>query len=222
MTLKIKKKSTHTQKNCVLLVVMAFDLYVAICQPLNYLTIMHPRPCFFLATIAWGTGLIQALIQSSSTLCLSFCHTRLVDDFVCEVPALIYLAFGVTTLNEVQMSVASVLLLVVPLILIMISYGHIAGAVLNIKSGLGCHKTWRTCGSHLVVVSLLYSTVSAIYLHPKNHYAQQKGKFLTLLYTVVTPTLNPLIYSLQNTEVKKAVRRLTRIGRERLPEDLKH
>ncbi|XP_038616799.1 olfactory receptor 2H2-like [Tachyglossus aculeatus] len=199
---------------CVLLVVMAFDRYVAICQPLNYLTIMHPRLCFLLATVAWGAGLIQALIQFPSTLRLSFCHTRLVDDFVCEVPALIHLACGDTTINEVQMSVSSVLFLVVPLILILVSYGHIAGAVMSIKSSSGCRKTWRTCGSHLVVVFLFYGTVSAVYLHPKNHYAQQKGKFLTLLCTAVTPMLNPLIYSLQNKEVKEAVRRLARIGRD--------
>ncbi|XP_077015296.1 olfactory receptor 2H2-like [Tamandua tetradactyla] len=195
---------------CVLLVVMAVDRYVAVCHPLQYTTIMHPKLCLQLAILAWGIGLIQSLIQSPATLHLPFCSHQRMDDMVCEVPALIQLSSADTTYNEIQMSIASIILLVVPLIIILSSYGVIMKVVLRIKSTAGQKKALRTCTSHLLVVSLFYGTVAAVYLQPKNPYAHEHGKFLTLLYTVVTPTLNPLIYTLRNKEVKGA---LTRLGK---------
>ncbi|XP_040835883.1 olfactory receptor 2H2-like [Ochotona curzoniae] len=193
---------------CVLLVIMAVDRYVAVCRPLQYTTIMHPRICLQLALLAWGTGLVQSLIQSPATLQLPFCSHHMVDDIVCEVPALIQLSSTDTTYNEIQMSVASIFLLVVPLIIILSSYAAIAKAVLRIKSASGRKKAFGTCTSHLLVVSLFYGTVTGVYLQPKNRYAHERGKFLTLFYTVVTPTLNPLIYTLRNKEVKRALMRL--------------
>ncbi|XP_007538643.1 olfactory receptor 2H2-like [Erinaceus europaeus] len=193
---------------CVLLVVMAVDRYVAVCHPLQYTTIMQPKLCLQLAILAWGTGLIQSLIQSPTTLQLPFCSHRRVNDIVCEVPALIQVSSADTTYNELQMSIASIILLVVPLIIILSSYGAISKAVLKIKSISGQKKAFGTCTSHLLVVSLFYGTVTAVYLQPKNHYAHERGKFFTLFYTVVTPTLNPLIYTLRNKEVKGALIRL--------------
>ncbi|XP_048205233.1 olfactory receptor 2H2-like [Perognathus longimembris pacificus] len=195
---------------CVLLVVMAIDRYVAVCHPLQYTTIMHTRVCVQLSILAWGTGLVQSLIQSSTTLQLPFCSHRMVNDIACEVPALIQLSNIDTTYNEVLMSIASIILLVVPLILILSSYCAIAKAVLKIKSAAGRKKALGTCTSHLLVVSLFYGTVTGVYLQPKNPYAHERGKFLTLFYTVVTPTLNPLIYTLRNKEVKGALMRLGR------------
>ncbi|XP_008061982.1 LOW QUALITY PROTEIN: olfactory receptor 2H1-like [Carlito syrichta] len=195
---------------CVLLVIMAVDRYVAVCHPLQYTTIMHPKLCLHLAILAWGTGLVQSLIQSPATLQLPFCSHRMVDDIVCEVPALIQLSSTDTTSNDIQMSIASVILLVVPLIIILSSYGTIAKVVLRIKSTTGQKKALGTCTSHLFVVSLFYGTVTGVYLQPKNSYAHGQGKFLTLFYTVVTPTLNPLIYTLRNKEVKEALIRLGR------------
>ncbi|MEJ1288469.1 olfactory receptor 132 [Cricetulus griseus] len=185
---------------CVLLVVMALDRYVAVCHPLRYTTIMHPKVCLQLAFLAWGSGLIQSLIQSSATLRLPFCSHRVVDDIVCEVPALIQLSSADTTYNEVQMSIASVILLVLPLVTILSSYGAIVKSVLRIKSTTGQKKAFGTCTSHLLVVSLFYGTVTGVYLQPKTQYAHERGKFLTLFYTVITPTLNPLIYTLRNKE----------------------
>lgn len=193
---------------CVLLVVMAVDRYVAVCHPLQYTTIMHPKLCLELAILAWGTGLIQSLIQSPATLQLPFCSHQRVDDIVCEVPALIQVSSVDTIYNEIQMSIASIILLVVPLVIILSSYGAITKAVLRVKSTEGQKKAFGTCTSHLLVVFLFYGTVTAVYLQPKSHYAHEQGKFLTLFYTVITPTLNPLIYTLRNKEVKGALIRL--------------
>ncbi|XP_048205186.1 olfactory receptor 2H2-like [Perognathus longimembris pacificus] len=197
---------------CILLAVMAFDRYVAVCQPLHYATIVHPRLCRQLAAVAWAIGLVESVVQTPPTLRLPFCPHHEVDDFVCEVPALIRLSCGDTTYNEIQMAVASVLLLVVPLSLILVSYGAIARAVLRINSAEGRRKAFGTCSSHLIVVTLFYSSAIAGYLQPKNPYAQERGKFFGLFYAVGTPCLNPLIYTLRNKEVKKAFRRL--LGKE--------
>ncbi|XP_006896349.1 PREDICTED: olfactory receptor 2H2-like [Elephantulus edwardii] len=193
---------------CILLTVMAFDRYVAVCQPLHYATIVHPRLCWQLAAVAWVIGLVESVVQTPPTLRLPFCPHRQVDDFVCEVPALIRLSCGDTTYNEIQMAIASVFILVVPLTLILVSYGAIARAVLRIGSATGRKKAFGTCSSHLIVVTLFYSSVIAVYLQPKNSYAQERAKFFGLFYAVGTPSLNPLIYTLRNKEVKRAFMRL--------------
>ncbi|XP_008825881.1 olfactory receptor 2H2-like [Nannospalax galili] len=193
---------------CILLVVMAVDRYVAVCCPLRYTAVMHPKVCLQLAAFAWGTGLVQSLIQSSTTLQLPFCSHQVVDDIVCEVPALIQLSAADTTYNEVQMTLSSVALLVVPLVIILSSYAAIVKAILRMKSAAGQKKAFSTCTSHLLVVSLFYGTVTGVYLQPRTRYAHERGKFLTLFYTVVTPTLNPIIYTLRNKEVKGALGRL--------------
>ncbi|XP_072497610.1 olfactory receptor 2H2-like isoform X1 [Notamacropus eugenii] len=193
---------------CILLAVMAFDRYVAICRPLHYAIIMHPRLSQRLATVAWVSGLLQSVIQTPPTLLLTFCSNRRVDDFVCEVPALIHLSCEDTTYNEIQMAVASFLILVVPLTLVLVSYGAILQTVLKIKSAEGRKKAFGTCSSHLLVVSLFFSSAISVYLQPNNPYAQDRGKFFGLFYAVGTPTLNPLIYTLRNKVVKGAFRRL--------------
>ncbi|XP_017200487.2 olfactory receptor 2H1 [Oryctolagus cuniculus] len=192
---------------CILLAVMAFDRYVAVCQPLHYATIVHPRLCRQLASVAWVMGLVQSIVQTPPTLRLPLCSHHQIDDFLCEVPSLIRLSCGDTTYNEIQLSVSSVVFVVVPLSLIFVSYGAIAWAVLRINSAVAWRKALRTCSSHLLVVTLFYSSVIAVYLQPKNPYAQERGKLFGLFYAVGTP-LNPLIYTLRNKEVKKALRRL--------------
>ena len=193
---------------CILLTVMAFDRYVAVCQPLHYATVINPRLCQQLAGIAWAIGLVQSIVQTPPTLKLPFCSHRQIDNFLCEVPSLIQLSCGDTTYNEIQMAVASIFIVVVPLSLILVSYGAIARAVLKISSAKGRRKAFGTCSSHLIVVTLFYSSVIAVYLQPKNPYARERGKFFGLFYAVGTPSLNPLIYTLRNKEVKRAFRRL--------------
>ena len=192
---------------CVLLAVMSYDRYVAVCRPLHYAFVMHPRVCSILASMAWLSGVTTTLIQSTLTLQLPFCGNRKVDHFFCEVPVLIKLACVDTTFNQAELFVASVLFLVVPLSLIMMSYGNIAQAVLKIKSAIGRRKAFRTCSSHLMVVIISYGTIIFMYLQPAKSRSKDQGKFVSLFYTVVTPMLNPLIYTLRNKEVKAALKK---------------
>ncbi|XP_049725696.1 olfactory receptor 2H1-like [Elephas maximus indicus] len=193
---------------CILLVVMAFDRYIAVCQPLRYTIIMNPLLCWKLALTAWLSGLVESLIQSPITLQLSFCSHHRVDDFLCEVPALIRLACGDTSSNEWQLTISAILFTILPVGLILTSYGYIAQAVGKIKSEEGRQKAIATCSSHLLVVFMFYGTVAMVYTDPKNDFASKHGKFFTFFYTVVTPLLNPLIYTLRNKEVKEALLRL--------------
>ncbi|XP_027950786.1 olfactory receptor 2H2-like [Eumetopias jubatus] len=178
----------------VLLLIMAFDRYMAVCRPLHYAVIMHPPLCHKLAFLVWASGIFGTLVPSPTTMKLPFCHHHRVDDFVCEVPALIRLACRDTHINKLQISVIGAVFLMGLLLLILVSYGRRAQAVLAIPSLEGRSKAFRTCFSHLVVVFLFYCSVTAVYIRPRSHFSQKGGKFLSLFYTVVTPTLNPLIY----------------------------
>ncbi|XP_007955260.2 olfactory receptor 2G3-like [Orycteropus afer afer] len=195
---------------CVLLAVMAYDRYAAVCKPLHYATVMHPRLCQSLAGVAWLSGVGNTLIQGTITFRLPLCGNRRIYHFICEVPAMIKLACVDTHANEVQLFLASLVLLLLPLAFILVSYGYIAQVVMRIKSAQAWCKALGTCGSHLLVVSLFYGTIIAVYIHPNSSYAHSQGKFITLLYTVVTPTLNPLIYTLRNKDVKGAMKKLVR------------
>ncbi|XP_037671236.1 olfactory receptor 2C1 [Choloepus didactylus] len=199
---------------CILLVVMAFDRYVAVCRPLHYTTTMNPRLCWLLAAIAWLGGLGNSVIQSTFTLQLPLCGHRRVDSFLCEVPAMIKLACGDTSLNEAVLNGVCTFFTAVPLSIILISYCFIAQAVLKICSAEGRQKAFNTCLSHLVVVFLFYGSAIYGYLLPAKSSNQNQGKFISLFYSVVTPMMNPLIYTLRNKEVKGALRRLLRKGRE--------
>lgn len=196
----------------VMLVVMAFDRYVAVCQPLRYTTIVHRPLCWRLALTAWLSGLMESLIQSPITFKLRFCAHHRLDDFLCEVPALLRLASGDTSANEWQMTISAVAFTMVPVGLILTSYGRIAQAVGKMKSEEGRQKVVATCSSHLLVVFMFYGTVAVVYTDPKTSFASKHGKFFTFFYTVVTPMLNPVIYTLRNKEVKDAFRRVLRKG----------
>ena len=193
---------------CILLAVMAYDRYAAVCWPLHYTAIMHPRFCASLAGGAWLSGLLTSLTQCSLTVQLPLCGHRTLDHIFCEVPVLIKLACVDTTFNEAELFVASVVFLIVPVLLILVSYGFITQAVLRIKSAAGRQKAFGTCSSHLVVVIIFYGTIIFMYLQPANSRSKNQGKFVSLFYTIVTPLLNPIIYTLRNKDVKGALRTL--------------
>ncbi|KAM6224151.1 olfactory receptor 2G6 [Rhynchocyon petersi] len=191
---------------CILLAVMAYDRYAAVCRPLHYTTIMNPQLCASLAGVAWLSGLVTSLIQCSLTVQLPLCGHRKLDHIFCEVPVLIKLACVDTTFNEAELFVASVVFLIVPVSLILVSYGFITRAVLRIKSAAGRRKAFGTCSSHLVVVIVFYGTIIFMYLQPAKSSSKNQGKFVSLFYTIVTPLLNPIIYTLRNKDVKGALK----------------
>ncbi|KAG8511095.1 Olfactory receptor 2B2 [Galemys pyrenaicus] len=193
---------------CLLLAVMSFDRFVAICRPLHYSVIMHQRLCLQLSAASWISGFSNSVLQSTLTLQMPLCGHKEVDHFFCEVPALLKLSCADTTANEAELFFISVLFLLIPLTLILISYAFIARAVLRIKSAEGRRKAFGTCGSHLVVVSLFYGTAIYMYLQPPSPASKDRGKMVSLFYGIITPMLNPLIYTLRNKDVKGAFKRL--------------
>ncbi|MBZ3869309.1 Olfactory receptor 2G6 [Sciurus carolinensis] len=193
---------------CVLLTVMAYDRFNAICRPLHYGVIMHPKLLQQLAAVAWTSGFVESTVQTTLVFQMPLCSHHRVDDSMCEEPALIKIACVDTTFLEYELSVATVLYVVIPLGLILVSYGCIVRSMLRIKSTEGRRKAFGTCGSHLIVVVLFFGTLISVYIQPKSKYTQNHRKFLTLFYTVVTPSLNPLIYTLRNKEFKWATKRL--------------
>uniref|UniRef100_A0A8C3W5N6 Olfactory receptor n=1 Tax=Catagonus wagneri TaxID=51154 RepID=A0A8C3W5N6_9CETA len=193
---------------CVLLVVMSYDRYAAVCRPLHYAVLMHPRFCHLLAVASWVSGFTNSALHSFLTSWVPLCGHRQVDHFFCEVPALLRLSCIDTHANELTLMVTSSIFVLIPLILILSSYGAIARAVLRMQSTTGLQKVFGTCGAHLMVVSLFFIPAMCIYLLPSAGNSQDQGKFIALFYTVVTPSLNPLIYSLRNKDIREAVKRL--------------
>ncbi|XP_037679242.1 olfactory receptor 2C3 [Choloepus didactylus] len=191
---------------CVLLAVMSYDRYAAICRPLHYAVIMPPQLCLGLALASWLGGLTTSMVGSTLTMLLPLCGNNCIDHFFCEMPLIMQLACVDTSLNEVEMYLASFIFVVLPLGLILVSYGHIAQTVLKIKSAEGQRKAFNTCSSHGAVVSLFYGSIIFMYLQPAKSNSHEQGKFIALFYTVVTPMLNPLIYTLRNRDVKAALR----------------
>ncbi|XP_064135854.1 olfactory receptor 2Y1-like [Loxodonta africana] len=191
----------------VLLVVMAFDRYAAVCRPLHYTTIMHPSFCQTLALISWAGGFMNSVVQTGLMMAMPLCGPHHLNHFFCEMPVLLKLACEDPHGTEVKMFVARVIIVVFPAALILGSYVHIAQAMLRVRSIAGHRKAFGTCGSHLLVVSLFYGSAMYTYLQPTHSYSQSEGKFVALFYTIITPMLNPLIYTLRNKDVKGALRK---------------
>ncbi|XP_032094908.1 olfactory receptor 2D2-like [Thamnophis elegans] len=194
---------------CVLLGLMAYDRYVAICHPLHYTTIMNWHFCSYTAGAAWLSGFLNSPIVNAFALRMPYCTQNRINQFFCEVPAVIKLASTDSSEAEIVVFVFGSILLLVPFILIGASYARIGIAILRIRSDEGQRRAVLTCGSHLLVVSLFYSTALFAYMRPSSvSSATGQDKAVSVFYMVVTPMMNPLIYSLRNKEVKGALRKL--------------
>ncbi|XP_008695503.1 olfactory receptor 2A12-like [Ursus maritimus] len=192
---------------CMSLIVMSYDRYVAICHPLHYAVIMSWRVCTILAVTCWTFSFLLALVHITLVLRLPFCGPQKNNHFLCQILSVLKLACADTRLNQIVLFVASVFVLVRPLCLVLVSYWRILFAILRIQSGEGRRKAFSTCSSHLCVVGLFFGSTIVMYLAPKSSYSQEQRKILSLFYSLFNPMLNPLIYSLRNTEVMGALRR---------------
>ncbi|ELV14352.1 Olfactory receptor 7A17 [Tupaia chinensis] len=191
-----------------LLAVMAYDRYMAICQPLHYSVIMNPWFCGQLALASWIIAALHALLHSLMALRLSFCTRVEVPHFYCDLSKLFHFACSDAFINDMVMYLTSVLFGGGPLSGIIYSYYKIVSSIRGIPSAQGKHKAFSTCASHLSVVSLFYCTGMGVYLSSAATHSSRSSARASVMYTVVTPMLNPFIYSLRNKDIKKALQGL--------------
>ncbi|XP_037673421.1 olfactory receptor 56-like [Choloepus didactylus] len=193
---------------CFLLAFMAYDRYVAISKPLRYSAFMSRRVCWLMVAGSWLFGLVDGLIQAVITLTFPYCSSQEIDHFFCEIPAVLKLACADTSLYESMIYVCCVIMLLLPFSVISASYLRILVAVLHMHSVEGRKKALATCSSHMVVVSLFYGAAMITYIRPQAYHSSKQDKVVSAFYTMVTPMLNPLIYSLRNKEVTGALKKL--------------
>ncbi|GAB0206338.1 olfactory receptor 14A16-like, partial [Grus japonensis] len=194
-----------------LLTVMAYDRYIAICQPLHYGTLLGSRACVHMAAAAWGSGFLNSVLHTANTFSIPLCQGNALDQFFCEIPQILKLSCSHSYPREVGLYVISACLFFVCFIFIVLSYVQIFRAVLKIPSEQGRHKAFSTCLPHLAVVSLLVSTGMFAYFKPNSISSPSLDLVVAVLYSVVPPAVNPLIYSMRNQELKDALRKLKKL-----------
>ena len=195
---------------CFLLGVMAYDRFAAICSPLSYPMIMNKRVFVKLVTFSWVSGIIVATVQNTWVFNFPFCGPNEINHLFCETPPVLELACADTFLFEIYAFTGTILIVMVPFVLILLSYIRILFAILKMPSTTGKQKAFSTCASHLTSVTFFYGTASMTYLQPKSGYSLETKKLMSLAYSLLTPLLNPLIYSLRNSEMKRALMKLWR------------
>ncbi|XP_064903746.1 olfactory receptor 14A16-like [Columba livia] len=191
-----------------LLTIMAYDRYVAICKPLHYGTLLGSRACVHMAAAAWASGFLNTFLHTVNTFSLPLCKGNAVDQFFCEIPHILKLSCSHSYLREVWLLVVSSCLVFGCFVFIVVSYVQIFRAVLRIPSEQGRHKAFSTCLPHLAVVSLFVSTGIFAHLKPPSIFSPNLDRVVSVLYSVVPPAVNPLIYSMRNKEIKDSLRKL--------------
>ncbi|XP_063295411.1 olfactory receptor 2G6-like [Pelobates fuscus] len=193
---------------CLLLAIMSFDRYAAICKPLHYNVIMSKKLCISLTTGCWTVSLINSFVHVVLIFKMPFCRSHHVNHIFCEVPLFFQLSCADPWFNEIAMYVSTVIIVTCSFLLTLVSYIHIISTILMIRSSEGRHKVFSTCASHLIVVSLYYTPIMSMYLRPHSAYSPETDKDISLLYTTVTPMLNPIVYSIRNKPVKGTIKRI--------------
>uniref|UniRef100_A0A674HIU8 Olfactory receptor n=1 Tax=Taeniopygia guttata TaxID=59729 RepID=A0A674HIU8_TAEGU len=191
-----------------ILTIMCYDRYVSICKPLHYGTLLGSRACAHMAAAAWASAFLNALMLTASTFSMPLCHGNALGQFFCEIPQILKISCAKSYLRELGLIAVTACFGLGCFVFIVFSYVQIFRAVLRIPSEQGRHKAFSTCLPHLVVVSLFVSSVIFAHLKPPSMSSPSLDLALSVLYSVVSPALNPLIYSLRNQELKAAVRRL--------------
>ncbi|XP_055455707.1 olfactory receptor 1Q1-like [Psammomys obesus] len=193
-----------------LLAVMAYDRYIAICHPLRYPTILTGMLCAGMVALCHVLSHLHALLHTSLMGRLTFCADNRIPHFFCDLYPLMKISCSSTQLNTLMIHTEGVIVIDGALVFIIASYAFIISAVLRIPSANGKQRSFSTCGSHLTVVAIFYGTLTWVYFRPLSSYSVTNGRIVTVMYTVVTPMLNPFIYSLRNGEVKEAFRKWVR------------
>ncbi|XP_043323560.1 olfactory receptor-like protein OLF4 [Cervus canadensis] len=191
-----------------LLTVMAYDRFVAICHPLHYTVIMNAWLCALLVLVSWVIGILDSFLQTFMVSRLSFCGVVIIPHYFCELKQLVQVACSDALLNDTMLYFSAVLLGGAPLAGILYSYSRIVSCIRGISSSQGQYKAFSTCASHLSVVSLFYCTCLGVYIYPANAHSSHPSATASVMYTVVTPMLNPFIYSLRNKDIKRALKAL--------------
>ncbi|OCT69107.1 olfactory receptor 1361 [Xenopus laevis] len=193
---------------CMILAIMAYDRYTAICHPLHYNTIMNKTFCIYLTLGSWTVSFLNSVIHAFLTFKLPFCRSNKINHFFCEMPPLFRLSCKETLFNEILMYIAAGLMALSSFILTLISYIHIISSILKIKSTRRREKTFYTCASHLIVVMLFYGNILIVYMQPHSTFFPKRDRAVSIFYTAVTPMLNPIIYSIRNQVFLGALRKL--------------
>ncbi|XP_053120457.1 olfactory receptor 5V1-like [Hemicordylus capensis] len=195
---------------CLLLAVMAFDRYVAICNPLRYTLIIGKDICLQLSTACWAGGFLNSVVHTTFAFQLPFCGDNRIDAFYCDIPPLLKLSCGDTSLNQILLLSIGLFIAWTPLVCILLSYTCIISTVMKIRSSEGRQKAFSTCSSHLTVVLLYYGSSIFTYLSSNSGHSSDHARLIPVIYSVLTPLLNPIIYTVRNKDVKNAWRSMIR------------
>ncbi|XP_070108113.1 olfactory receptor 2T4-like [Equus caballus] len=197
---------------CLLLAAMAYDRYVAICHPLHYPILMNHKVCLLLVSGCWFLGSVDGFMLTPVTMTFPFGRSREIHHFFCEVPALMKLSCSDTSLYEMLRYLCCVLMLLIPVIVISSSYTFILLTIHKMNSAEGWKKALNTCSSHMMVITLFYGTSIYNYMLPSSYHTPEKDMFVSVFYTIITPVLNPLIYSVRNKDVTGALKKMLSVG----------
>ncbi|XP_003354206.1 olfactory receptor 2M4 [Sus scrofa] len=198
---------------CFLLAVMAYDRYVAICNPLRYTILMNQKLCILMTIASWILGSLDGIIVLAAVLSFSYCSSLEIHHFFCDVAALLPLSCTDTSAFERLLFICCVVMLVLPVSVIIGSYSRVIQAVISMHSEESRRKAFTTCSSHLSVVGLYYGAAMFMYMRPASSHTPDQDKIVSAFYTILTPMLNPLIYSLRNKEVSRGFQKLLRKGK---------
>lgn len=202
---------------CLLLAAMAYDRYIAICKPLRYSVIMNKVLYSQLAASCWTGGFLNSVVHTILTFHLPFCNNNQINYFFCDIPPLLILSCGDTSANELALLAIGVFIGWTPFLCIVLSYLYIISTILRIRSSEGRRKAFSTCASHLIIVFLYYGSAIFTYVRPISTYSLEKDRLISVLYSVVTPMLNPIIYTLRNKDIKEAMKAVGRKWQPHFP-----
>ncbi|XP_038178911.1 olfactory receptor 8B3-like [Arvicola amphibius] len=192
---------------CYVLTSMAYDRYMAICNPLLYNVVMSPKLCMNLMFGSYFIAFSTAVVHTSCMLRLTFCDANIINHYFCDIPPLLQLSCMSTYVNELILFVVGSINIIVPTVTIFVSYGFILSSIFHISSSEGRSKAFSTCSSHILAVSLFFGSAVLVYFKPSSTESMNEGKIYSVFYTNVVPMMNPLIYSLRNKDIKVALRK---------------